>query len=148
MNLGFRAMLVSRLRSGRFPASQIRTIPDFMEKVAAPSYGVTPEELWRRTSAVNNIGAAAVPVLVLHPVDDGIVPVEHARMLDKAAAGNDWVRVWMLPGGAHGATDAIDRDWTFAVYRAFFERWAEYPARPEAEMVYSGQDGGKVKVDG
>jgi fermentation-respiration switch protein FrsA (DUF1100 family) len=71
-----------------------------------------------------------VPVLVLHAEDDEVVPVEHARMLEQAAADNDNVRVWIVPGGGHAAFDAIDRDWTYAVYRAFFERLATYAAAP------------------
>jgi dipeptidyl aminopeptidase/acylaminoacyl peptidase len=67
-----------------------------------------------------------VPVLVLHPEDDEIVPVEHARMLDQAARDQELVRVWILPGGGHGAIDAVDRDWFYAVLRGFFERWAAY----------------------
>jgi hypothetical protein len=41
--------------------------------------------------------------------------------------------VWILPGGGHGAIDAIDRTWFFAVVRGFFERWAGYPATEVAE---------------
>ena len=67
-------------------------------------------------------------MLVLHPEDDEIIPVEHARMLAEAASGNDLVRVWILEGGGHGAIDAVDRTWFHAVTRGFFERWAGYEA--------------------
>jgi predicted alpha/beta-fold hydrolase len=144
ISFGFWAMLTSRIREARWPAD-VSSFLDPVERVFAPHYGVSAEELWERASAVNHIQEAKVPVLVLHPEDDAIIPVEHARMLADAARGNDRVRVWILPGGAHGALDAVDRDWTYAVYRAFFERWARYAERteegarvaPAAELVYS-----------
>ena len=54
----------------------------------------------------------------------------------------------MLAGGGHGAIDAVDRRWAYAVYRRFFERWAAYPDSPNGEMVYSPAPDGKVEVDG
>jgi predicted alpha/beta-fold hydrolase len=144
---GFRTMFTSRIRGGRWPADVDR-LDQFLEEIAAPWYGVTPEELWRRSSPVNTIAGAKVPTLIMHPEDDYVIKVENAHMLAEAAAGNGHVRVWTLPGGGHGALDVIDRKWTNTVYRTFFERWADYPVRPEAEMVYSAQQDGKVKVDG
>jgi hypothetical protein len=64
-------------------------------------------------------------------------------LLAEAARGNDLVRVWIVPAGGHGTLDAIDRDWTYAVYRAFFERWAVYPDRDPGELVYSATADGK-----
>ena len=125
----------------------IEDFVDPIERVSAAYYGIEAEELWRRASAKERIADARVPVLVLHPEDDQIIPVEHARMLDEAAEGNDLVRVWMLPGGGHGAIDAVDRDWFYAVARGFFERWARYGGQdgaagrdadqPPAKLIYS-----------
>jgi predicted alpha/beta-fold hydrolase len=144
ISFGFWSMLTSRIREARWP-EDVSSFLDPVERVFAPHYGVSPDELWRRASARNHIHEAKVPVLILHPEDDPIIPVEHARMLAAAARGNDRVRVWILPGGAHGALDAVDRGWTYSVYRAFFERWARYAERsaegarpaPAAELVYS-----------
>jgi predicted alpha/beta-fold hydrolase len=149
----FQAMLISRVRAGRWP-DDIDTLTEPIEVLAAPYYGVTADEIWERSSAVNHIHEARVPVLVLHSEDDLIIPVEHARMLERAAAGNDRVRVWIVPGGQHAAFDALDRRWTYAVYRTFFERWARYAEREgeagEAapEVVYSPAPAGKVEAAG
>jgi dipeptidyl aminopeptidase/acylaminoacyl peptidase len=123
--------------------------------IAAPYYGVTGEEIWERSSARNHIHKARVPVLVLHSVDDMIIPVEHARMLEEAGEGNDNVSVWIVPGGQHAAFDALDRRWTYSVYRRFFERWARYAERDgsaadgaRAEVVYSPAPAGKVEAAG
>jgi predicted alpha/beta-fold hydrolase len=147
MSVVFRKMLISRVRDAGWP-EHINTLVEPIEEVSAPYYGVPPEEVWRRSSAVNSIAGARVPVLALHSEDDFVIPVEHARMLAEAAAGNPNVRVWILPGGSHAAFDAIDADWTHAVYRTFFERWASYPGAREAEVVYSPGPEGKVEVGG
>jgi pimeloyl-ACP methyl ester carboxylesterase len=126
----------------------VSRLDEALDQVTAAYYELAPEEIRFRSSAVNHIGGARVPVLVLHPVDDRIIPVRHARMLAEAAAGNDLVRVWELAGGGHGAIDAVDRDWAYSVYRRYFERWAAYPDSPNGEVVYSPAPAGKVEVDG
>ena len=73
-----------------------------------------------------------MPVLVLHPEDDQIIPVEHARMLAEAATATSWCASGSCPGGGHGAIDAVDREWFYAVARGFFERWAGYGGRDDA----------------
>jgi predicted alpha/beta-fold hydrolase len=151
----YAAMLRSRVRAGRWP-EEIDTLVEPIEALAAPYYGVTAEEIWERSSPRNNIAGARVPVLVLHSEDDLIIPVEHARMLDEAKGDNELVRVWILPGGAHAAFDILDPRWTYAVYRTFFERWADYgDARPPhgtapaaAEVVYSPRRRGNVNTAG
>ncbi|HSJ17611.1 MAG TPA: alpha/beta hydrolase [Solirubrobacterales bacterium] len=154
INRMFLAMLRSRVRSGRWP-EEIDTLVEPIEAIAAPYYGVSADEIWERSSARHSIARARVPVLVLHSEDDQIVPVEHARMLDEAKGDNELVRVWIVPGGAHAAFDVLDRDWTYTVYRRFFERWAEYGERGAvgdapagAEVVYSTRRSGKVKTAG
>jgi predicted alpha/beta-fold hydrolase len=127
INRAFWAMLTSRIRQSDWQG--IENFVDPVERVSAPYYGVDPQELWLRAAAKEHIGGAQVPVLILHPKDDQIIPVEHARMLADAAAGHQLVRVWILPGGGHGAIDAVDRLWFYAVARGFFERWAGYGAR-------------------
>jgi predicted alpha/beta-fold hydrolase len=140
----FQAMLVTKVRSGRWP-DRIRGLVEPIEAISAPYYGVTADEIWERSSAKNHIHRARVPVLALHSVDDGVIPVEHAHMLAEAAKGNELVRSWIVPAGQHAAFDAIDARWTYAVYRGFFERWARYAERGEhgggeaakdAEVVY------------
>ena len=142
LNLGFWAMLISRVRQGRW--DEIQDFADPIERISAPYYEVEPAEVWHRAAAKEHIADARVPVLVLHPEDDGVIPVSHARMLAEAASGNDLVRVWVLPGGGHGAIDVIDGDWFWAVVRGFFERWAGYGSRDLPAAGEAGRRGGKL----
>jgi predicted alpha/beta-fold hydrolase len=144
INRGFWAMLTSRIREARWMG--IENFLDPIERISAAFYGIEPGELWRRASAKERIAGARVPVLVLHPEDDQVIPVEHARTLDEAARGNDLVRVWTLPGGGHGAIDAVDREWFYAVARGFFERWAGYGGRDGAIARDSVADQAPVKL--
>jgi pimeloyl-ACP methyl ester carboxylesterase len=144
----FEAALISRVRSGRWPP-EAEDLMQAMEVVSAPYYRVDAEEIWTHSRGIDHVPGAKVPLLVLHPEDDGIIKVEHARMLQQAANGNDLVRVWILPAGSHGLLEAADPRWTHAVYRTFFERWATYAERTtpqangrSADLVYSSQQPG------
>jgi predicted alpha/beta-fold hydrolase len=144
----FEAALISRIRSGRWPP-EAEDMLRAMEVVSAPYYKVDAEEIWTKSRGIDHVPAAKVPLLILHPEDDHIIKVEHARMLQQAANGNDLVRVWILPAGSHGLLEAADPRWTHAVYRTFFERWATYAERTgpqangqSAELVYSSHEPG------
>src|SRR5215208_2196673 len=148
LHRAFEAALISRVRSGRWPP-EAENMLRAMEVVSAPYYKVDAEQIWTHSRGIDHVPGAKVPLLILHPEDDFIVKVEHARMLAEAAKDNDLVRVWILPAGSHGLLEAADPRWTHAVYRTFFERWATYAERPVGqpsgqapELVYSSQQPG------
>lgn len=150
LHKGFHAMLVSRVRSGRWPAAAeaAESMVDVLDLIAEPYYEIPAAEIWDNARGVDRVARARVPMLVLHPEDDVIVKVDQARMLEQAAAANDGVEVWILPAGAHGILEAIDSTFTYNVYRGFFERWARYaersgrPAGKAPEVVYSASESG------
>jgi predicted alpha/beta-fold hydrolase len=146
LHRAFEAALISRVRSGRWPP-EAEDMNRVMEFVSAPYYGVTADEIWTHARGVDHVRNARVPLLILHPEDDYIVKVEQGRMLAEAAGDNDLARVWILAAGSHGLLEAADPQWTHAVYRMFFERWAEYAERgakeangERPELVYSGRE--------
>jgi predicted alpha/beta-fold hydrolase len=148
LHRAFEMALVSRVRSGRWPP-EAENMMSAMELVSAPYYEVDADEIWRNSRGIDRIPDCRVPLLVLHPEDDGIIKVEQARMLEEAARANDLVRIWTLPTGSHGLLEAADPHWTHAVYRIFFERWATYAERTvppttgrTRELVYSSQQAG------
>jgi predicted alpha/beta-fold hydrolase len=148
LHRAFEAALISRIRSGRWPP-EAENMLRAMEVVSAPYYRVDAEEIWAHSRGIGHVAGARVPLLILHPEDDYIIKVEHARMLSEAARDNDLVRVWILPAGSHGLLEAADPRWTHVVYRTFFERWATYaertvgqPSGQTPELVYSSQKPG------
>jgi pimeloyl-ACP methyl ester carboxylesterase len=144
INRGFWAMLTSRIRQSGW--EDVHDFVDPLERISAPYYEVEPEELWHRAAAREHIADAKVPVLVLHPSDDEVIPVEQAEQLAAAARDNDLVRVWILPGGGHGAIDAVDRTWFRAVTRGFFERWAGYELAGGAAQGSARSDRARDKL--
>jgi predicted alpha/beta-fold hydrolase len=148
LHRAFEMALVSRVRSGRWPP-EAEDMMSAMEVVSAPYYGVDADEIWKNARGLDRVADCRVPLLILHPEDDPIIKVEQARMLAEAAKDNDLVRVWTLPTGSHGLLEAADPQWTHAVYRTFFERWATYAERTVGrstgqapELVYSSQEPG------
>jgi predicted alpha/beta-fold hydrolase len=142
------AALISRVRSGRWPP-EAENMLKAMDVISAPYYKLDAEEIWTNARGIDRVPNSKVPLLVLHPENDPIVRVDHARMLAEAAKDNDLVRVWILPAGSHGLLDAADPRWTNTVYRTFFERWATYaertvrrPTGEGPELVYSSQEPG------
>ena len=61
LNYGFRAMLLSRVRGSRWP--DVTLLSEALDQVSAAYYGLDVEEIHRRSSAVNHIAGARVPVL-------------------------------------------------------------------------------------
>jgi predicted alpha/beta-fold hydrolase len=139
LHRAFEAALISRVRSGRWPP-EAETMDRVMEYVSAPYYGVSAEEIWTHSRGIDHVPNAKVPLLILHPEDDPIIKVEQARLLAEAAKDNDLVRVWILPAGSHGLLEAADPQWTHAVYRTFFERWATYAERTAGQANGSGPE--------
>ncbi len=116
----------SRVRAGRWP-EEIDTLVEPIEALAAPYYGVSADEIWGRSSARNHIAGARVPVLVLHPEDDQIIPVEHARMLDEAQGRQrPGARLDRARGRRTVRSTSLDRAGPTPCTASFFERWAGY----------------------
>lgn len=148
LHRAFEMALISRVRSGRWPP-EAEDMMSAMEVVSAPYYGVDADEIWKNARGLDRVAGCKVPLLIVHPDDDPIIKVEQARMLAEAAKDNDLVRVWTPPTGSHGLLEAADPQWTHAVYRTFFERWATYAERTVGrstgqapELVYSSQEPG------
>jgi predicted alpha/beta-fold hydrolase len=134
LHRAFEMALVSRVRSGRWPP-EAENMMTAMAVVTAPYYGLDADQIWENSRGLDRIADCRVPLLILHPEDDPIVKVDHARMYAEAASDNDLVRVWTLPSGSHGLLEAADPKWTHAVYRTFFERWATFAERAAGESA-------------
>ena len=95
----FKAALISRVRSGRWPP-EAEDMERVLETVSAPYYGIDAEEIWRRAAGRDHVPDAKVPLLVLHPSDDHIVKVDQARILQGAAAATTWSASGSCPPGS------------------------------------------------
>lgn len=96
----------------------------FLRRVSAPHYGITMEELGRNTSSKEYLADAGVPLLVVHSVDDPVIPASEMDDLVAISEKNPNVAVWMMPAGMHCVYPYLDRNWFDTVMRSFFEYWA------------------------
>lgn len=100
----------------------------YVDRIAAPHYGVTPEEYYRLSSPRNFLDEVSVPLLVIHAEDDPICPASEMDELFEIAEKNTNVEVWMLPTGSHCLFQYLDRKWYDTVMRGFFTYWATWEA--------------------
>ncbi|MCG2794846.1 MAG: alpha/beta fold hydrolase [Actinomycetia bacterium] len=98
----------------------------YMEKVAAPHYGVTVDELYRNASPREFLADVEVPLLIVHSADDPICPPSEMDELMEIAEDNPNVHVWMLPAGNHCMFQYFDRNWYLTTMRDFFSYWADW----------------------
>jgi uncharacterized protein len=120
----FRTSMKAGMRRQGYDTRQFGDWKELTSKIAAPYYGVSPEEFDRRASAVTFADEIEIPTLHMHATDDFVVPVDHAFMLDEARKGNPNVRVWVVPQGNHCAFSSVDPRWYHSVVRRWFEYWA------------------------
>lgn len=90
----------------------------YIGKVAA-GLGMSAAELSYRASPRFHLREIQVPTLVLHAIDDPIVPAFHAHVLRAVAAGNDRVRVHLTSMGGHTYFDIVDEDWYWETVTGF-----------------------------
>ncbi|MBK5092178.1 MAG: alpha/beta fold hydrolase [Actinobacteria bacterium] len=112
-----------------------RPFTDFKEytrEVSGQYYEISDIDLYRKASPVNFVGEIEVPCLVLHAVDDLIVPVGEAEELQTATRDNPVVEVMIMPGGGHVLYAATDPGWFYKVLETFFTYWGEYELGPHS----------------
>ena len=80
---------------------------------------------------MNSIGDIEVPCLILHSLDDNVVPVAEADDLVAAAKDNPMVGSLIVPRGGHGMYQFTNPRWFYESVRTFFSYWGECELGPE-----------------
>jgi predicted alpha/beta-fold hydrolase len=60
------------------------------------------------------------PVLLVHAMDDPVVPVRHAHRMERYAAGMPHIQTMLVPWGSHTQFETLDPVWWWEVCRRFF----------------------------
>jgi uncharacterized protein len=138
VHLGFRAMHYLRRRDmkdyiddpelaaylgGNFYEADFAS---YVERIAAPHYGVTTEEFYSCASSAGYLADVEVPLLVVHAADDPVCPPDEMDCLIEVARENPNVEVWMMPAGSHCLFRYLDKNWYDSVMRGYFSYWAEW----------------------
>jgi predicted alpha/beta-fold hydrolase len=98
----------------------------YIDKIAAPHYGVTTEEFFANASPRNFLADVEVPLLIVHAEDDPICPASEMDELSEIAKDNPNVDIWMMPAGNHCLFRYLDKGWYDKVMRDFFTYWATW----------------------
>ncbi len=98
----------------------------YIDKIAAPHYGVSTEEFYRNSSPREFLSEVQVPLLVVHAEDDPVCPAAEMSELEGVISENPNVDIWMLPTGSHCLFLYLDREWYDTVMRDFFTYWATW----------------------
>lgn len=101
----------------------------YVEKIAAPHYGVEVDDFYRFSSCVNYLEYIEIPLLIVHSTDDPVCPPLEMEPLVEIAEKKPNVFVWMLPAGNHCMFRYFDENWYDTVMREFFEYWASVGQR-------------------
>ena len=98
----------------------------YVEKIAAPHYGLSADEYYEKSSPVNYMADVKVPLLIVHSEDVMICRPSEMDEVVEAAAGNPNVHLMMLPAGNHCMFRYLDKEWYDKVMRDFFTYWATW----------------------
>lgn len=98
----------------------------YIEKIAAPHYGVSAQEFYELASPARYMADVKVPLLVVHATDDMICLPSEMDEIEQAAAGNPNVQLMMLPAGNHCMFRYLDKEWYDRIMRDFFTYWATW----------------------
>jgi pimeloyl-ACP methyl ester carboxylesterase len=111
---GFSRMLMSRSHG------HYRTFKEFMEDSVVVNGLTSLDELWELANPKWKLGLIHAPVLEIHAVDDPIVPVRHARRMERYARDHPHIQVVVTNWGEHTGYEAMDPWWYWEVVSRFF----------------------------
>lgn len=110
---GFRRLLL--LKSD----GQYDRFDDFLEDAAHVNGLRSVEELYDLANPKWKVPMIAQPTLIVHAADDPVVPVRHARRIERYAEGKPIIQTIITPWGGHTQFEILDAWWFWEVTR----RW-------------------------
>ncbi|MEK6985203.1 MAG: alpha/beta fold hydrolase [Candidatus Thermoplasmatota archaeon] len=78
------------------------------------------EELYDLATPKRRVSRITAPTLVVHSTDDPVVPVRHARRLERYAEGTANIQVLLTAWGSHTQFELLDAHWFWEVCRRFY----------------------------
>lgn len=111
---GFRKLL--SIKSG----GNYERFDDFLEDAAAVNGLKGLDELLELANPKWKVPMMGAPTLLVHSVDDPVVPVRHARRMERYAQGHPHVQVMVTRWGGHTGFEPLDPWWFWEVASHFF----------------------------
>jgi len=98
----------------------------YAREISSQYYEASEKELFASGSPARTVGNIEVPCLVIHALDDFMVPVDEAYELLAAAVNNPMVDALIVPTGGHALYHMSSPSWFHKTLQAFFTYWAEF----------------------
>lgn len=97
-----------------------RSFLEYMIDAAQVNGLESVEELFDLANPKWKVAMMHAPILAIHSTDDPVVPVRHARRLDRYTRDHPNVQVMTTDWGVHTGFEAMDPWWYWEVMRRFF----------------------------
>lgn len=110
----FRRLLLFRSMGG------YESFEAYLEDAARVNGLESVEELFDLANPKWKVGMMHQPALLVHSMDDPVVPVRHARRMERYARNHPHIQVIITSWGQHTAFEAMDPWWFWEVVRRFF----------------------------
>ncbi len=125
--LAFKLLLLAKTAAeGPRPFLDLRS---YTREVAAQYYEMGEHDLYLEASPVRTVAETEVPCLIIHSLDDPVVPIDEAYDLLAASIDNPMVDSLIVPSGGHALYEMVCPGWFFKTIEIFFTYWAEFGAR-------------------
>ncbi|MES2155367.1 MAG: alpha/beta fold hydrolase [bacterium] len=111
---GFRRLLLMK-SSGAY-----ERYDEFLEDAARVNGLASVEELYDLANPKWKVPMIQQPTLLVHAMDDPIVPVRHARRMERYAEGKPNIQTLIVPWGGHTQFEVLDAWWYWEVTRKWF----------------------------
>ena len=121
-----RTRLLLLLKTSLNGPRRLSDLVDFIRQVSSQYYEAAEETIYDGASAGAGMCEIEIPCLVLHSLDDRIVPVGEAYDLVAQALGNPMVGSVLVPGGGHALYRLTNRRWLYSTLETFFAYWGEF----------------------
>lgn len=93
---------------------------EYLEDVARVNGLRGAEELYDLANPKWKVTLLRHPILLVHATDDPVVPVRHARRMERYAQGLPQVQTLIVAWGSHTMFEVLDPKWFWEVARRFF----------------------------
>jgi len=121
-----RTRLLLLLRTSLNGPRRLSDLVDFIRQVSSQYYEAAEGTIYSGASAGAGMCEIEVPCLVLHSLDDRVVPVGEAYDIVAQALGNPMVGSLLVPGGGHALYRLTNRRWLYSTLQTFFTYWGEF----------------------
>lgn len=93
---------------------------EYLEDVARVNGLKGADELYDLANPKWKVPLMRGPVMLVHAMDDPVVPVRHARRMERYSEGYPHIQTLIMPWGSHTMFEILEKHWYWEVMRRYF----------------------------